>query len=190
MIRLYNSKVNAKVAKPTAIAIPIGGFRQILEFIDKAPQILPNTTKVVAALDKDVETESLVDYQANQEFDLLALFDRTKSKVKYLPWTPELGLVDLLTEDISKHEDELKSYFQDSRICMPQGWPEVGNPQTNKQKRDQAKKNTFTLCLHIQTITGKSNDKVREDIFEYLVHATEAKQKNSMINLAGTLIHS
>lgn len=190
MIRLYNSKVNAKVAKPTTVAIPLGGFRQILEFIDKAPQILPITTKVVAALDQDVQTESLVNYQENQEFDLLALFDRTKNKVKYLPWTPELGLVDLLTEDLQKHEDELKNFLQDHRICIPQGWPEVGNPQTNKQKREQAKRNTYALCHHIQIITGKSNDKVREDMFEYLVYATEAKNMNSMISLAGTLIHS
>ena len=95
MLELYRQQTGLGVLLPTTLAVPLGGFHHILEFLDKAPQMLPNHTKLMVALDNDVEQEALVDYQTNNDHTMLALFARLKNHLTYLPWTPEVGLVEL-----------------------------------------------------------------------------------------------
>ena len=99
IIDLYRRNVKPDVALPTVVTVPLGGFKQILEFLDKAPQMLPNHTKLMAALDSDVEKESLVKYQDDGDHNVLALFARLKDKLTYLPWTPEVGFVKQIQMD-------------------------------------------------------------------------------------------
>lgn len=189
MLDLYRQKTSLDVLLPTTLAVPLGGFRQILEFLDKAPQMLPTHTKLMVALDKDVEQEALVDYQSSSDHAMLALFDRLKNHLTYLPWTPEVGLVELLRSDIATHEAKLKSYFSDHRIVIPHNWGLDTQGLTKKPLRNACKKSVYELGASLETLLGRQNDRIREDLFKYLVLQTHEAGQHDLLTYVGNLIH-
>lgn len=191
MVRLYLQTVDKAVAQPTVVVVPLGGFSQILEFIDKAPQLLPNATHLRAILDKDVETEALAQYESKKDHYMLELFARLDRKISYLPWTPEVGLVDLLKQNEHKHELALKNYFEDQRVSLPQDWQAgVNPPSTPKKERDAAKKSVSNICKHLEVLLGKSNDRIRELLFDYLIRVTQSSRQFNSVQFIGEEIHS
>ena len=189
MLELYRQQTGLGALLPTTLAIPLGGFRQILEFLDKAPQMLPRHTKLMVALDNDVEQESLVDYRAINDHAMLALFGRLKKHLVYLPWTPEVGLVELIRADITSHEAKLKAYFSDHRIVIPQNWGAVTQGLSKKPLRVACKKVVYELGQSLETLLGRPNDRIREDLFRYLVLQTHEAQQHDLVSFVGSLIH-
>lgn len=190
MLQLYRRQVDPLVAQPTVVAVPLGGFSQILEFLDKTPQLLPNMTKLRVLLDEDVKTESLAEYRRRDDHYMLGLFQRLDRSIGFLPWTPEVGFIDLIRQDLERHENGLKMYFNDHRVSFLDDWPPAVQQGTPKQIRDAAKTSLFTLCSHLEGLVGRSNDRVREGLFEYLVQQTFAAKTHDLVGLIGRTIHN
>ena len=190
MLELYRREVGSKVSLPTTIVVPIGGFRQILEFLDKAPQMLPVHTRLMAALDLDVEKESIEDYQKQENHAMLALFTRLKSNITYLPWTPEVGLVGLIRRDITVAERNMKAFFADHRISIPHDWAESTLELEKRPLRESCKKAIHDLGLTLETLLGRSKEKIREDLFKYLVVQTHETKDHNLIGYIGKMIHN
>lgn len=190
MIQLYRRQMSPLVAQPTVVVVPLGGFSQILEFMDKAPQLLPANTKVMALLDEDVQTESLAGYHARQDHYMLGLFQRLNGSVRYLPWTPEVGFIELIQQAPEQHENGLKEYFTDQRFVFPENWlpPNPGN--TPAQIRRSNKASIFALCENLKNLLGKSNDRIREGLFDYLVQQTSIQGAHNLRELIGGTIHN
>lgn len=189
MLDMYRQTTGLGVLLPTSLAVPLGGFRQIMEFLDKAPQMLPTHTKLMVALDKDVEQEALVDYQSNNDHAMLALFDRLKNHLTYLPWTPEVGLVELIRSDMASHEAKLKAYFSDHRIVIPHNWGSGTLGLTKRPLREACKKAVYELGGSLETLLGRQNDRIREDLFRYLVLQTQEAKQHDLLGYVGKLIH-
>lgn len=189
MLDLYRQQTGLGVLLPTTLAVPLGGFRQILEFLDKAPQMLPNHTKLMVALDKDVEQESLVDYQSRNDHVMLALFSRLKDHLTYLPWTPEVGLVELIRSNIPLHETRLKAYFSDHRIVIPHNWGSGTLGLVKKPLREACKESVYGLGQSLEALLGRQNDRVREELFKYLVLQTHETKQHDLLGYVGRLIH-
>lgn len=189
MLDLYRKQTALGVLLPTTLTVPLGGFRQILEFLDKAPQMLPDHTKLMVALDKDVEEESLVEYGERDDHAMLALFERLKAKITYLPWTPEVGLVELIRIDIASHEAKLKTYFSDNRIVIPHDWGSATVGLSKKPLRNACKKSVHELGKSLEALLGKPNDRIREDLFGYLVSQTHEINQHNLVGLVGKLIN-
>jgi len=189
MFDLYRKQMASDVAQPTVLAVPLGGFRQILEFLDKAPQMLPTHTKLMAALDADVEQESLAKYTQDDDLKMLSLFKRLGNHLAYLPWTPEVGLVQLIQMDIASHEALLKTYFSDHRIVIPHDWAQTTEGLNGKALRTACKQAVSALGQSLEKLLGKSNDRIREDLFCYLVLQTDSKKLHNLVDFVGKLIH-
>lgn len=190
MIQLYRRQINPLVAQPTVVVAPLGGFSQILEFIDKAPQLLPEHTKLIALLDEDVQTESLAKYTADNDHYMLGLFQRLDKKIRFLPWTPEVGFVELISQAQQEHENGLKEYFGDQRFVFPENWLPQNPGDTPAKIRKSYKASIFSLCKNLQNLLGKSNDRIREDLFDYLIQQTFKQGNHNLIQLIGKAIHS
>lgn len=81
--------------RPLYKVAPVGGFVQVLEMLNSSSSIFPSHVKRYAILDEDVKSESLAEAKRQQNQMLLNLFNAGADKTKYLPCTPELGLIDL-----------------------------------------------------------------------------------------------
>jgi ABC-type branched-subunit amino acid transport system ATPase component len=187
MLEAYKIKRGVGAVLPTMVVMPIGGFRQILTFLDRAPQMLPSQTRITALLDADVKEESLVQYQADNNFPELLLFDNVKNQIKYLPWTPEVGLVKLILANRNDHEKKLKAYFSDNRFVLPTSWAAEIAGKTGRELRDGCKSAVFKLGEHVGKLLGKPNGRCREILFKYLVVESD-KVDESMVRLIGSLI--
>jgi hypothetical protein len=120
---------------------------------------------------------------------MLALFERLKTSVTYLPWTPEVGLVELIRTDIATHEAQLKKYFSDNRVAIPHDWGSGTHGLAKKPLRDACKKAIFELGESFETLLGRSNDRIREDMFRYLVFQTHELKQHDLVGYVGRLIH-
>lgn len=190
MLDIFRHKMSSKnVALPTTLSVSLGGFSQILEFLDKAPQMLPSHTKLAAILDGDIQTESLATYTAANDYQMLDLFKKLEERLFYLPWTPEVGLVQLIRSDINYHEGQLKNYFADNRISIAHDWATDVDAKTGKVLRDYCKKAVYELGSSIEKLSGKSNDRVREDLFRYLVMQADSSGTYDLTNLIAKAIH-
>jgi energy-coupling factor transporter ATP-binding protein EcfA2 len=189
MLLQFQQKYQGILAQPTVVTVSIGGFKQILEFLDKAPALLPATTKIKALLDEDVKSESLVEYRSKNDHYMLGLFDRLNNNVNYLPWTPEVGFIDFVSEDLAKYENGLKDYYSDQRISFPAKWPSNTEDMTSKKIRDARKKDLYVLCEHISALIGKPNDRIREGLFDYFVRQCVNEQQYDLVELISEVIH-
>lgn len=190
MLDLYRASVSVQVAQPLVACASIGGFIQILDFMDKAPQMLPRTTKVCAFLDRDVKDESLSDYQSRGDHQRLALFQRLDRQIKYLPWTPEVGLVELILADRTDSERRLKEFFSEPRLVVPESWASGTAGLIGKPLRDACKTAVHDLCVLIEALTGKVRDRVREDLMTFLVRRANQLNGGALVRLVGEAIHT
>ena len=190
MLFQFRQKFLGISEQPTVITVPIGGFKQILEFLDKAPMLLPITTKLTVLLDEDVKSESLVDYQAKNDHYMLELFKRLHKKIHYLPWTPEVGFMTLIRKDLAAHENGLKHYYGDQRVAFPAKWPTAIAKMTPKQVRDSGKKDLYTLCSHLEGLMGRPNDRIREGLFDYFVKQSIQENTDDLVSLVSKVIYN
>jgi AAA domain, putative AbiEii toxin, Type IV TA system len=183
----YRTAINSVAIPPLILVAAIGGFAEILRFMDRAPQMLPQSTKIAAALDKDVQTESLKGYQDASDHQMLGLFQRLSKSLNYLPWTPEVGLVEQFASDRQATEGLLKKYFGDSRIQVAADWATGLSTQIGPQRRKYCKAQLYTLVSTVCQWTGRSNDRVREELFELFVKQWFSLNKHEGMTLAAAL---
>lgn len=100
---------------PTVQVVPIGPFMSVVRFLSHGQSSLPPSTKCKALLDVDVKEETVVQWRRNQNHTLLAEFNNLGDNLKYLPWTPEVGLVYFLRDE-PHATNILRHKFGDNRI--------------------------------------------------------------------------
>lgn len=188
MLNVYRHSLKGPVPLPTVVISPLGGFTQILSYMDRGAQILPSSTKSIALLDEDVKSESLAQAEAKEEHKTLDLFERLKSKIEYLPWTPEDELIRMFsTSDFDINS--LKEYFNDQRIFLPDNWVETSPTDSGGAIRKAAKASMATLCEHFERLLGRNRDKIREDLFTFMINNQSGQKKGDIVNLMGRVIH-
>ena len=107
---LYNGRC------PIYKILPVGGWAETIRFTENAVgYIIPNNTQVFAMLDFDVQPQ-LQAIQAkairtSKEQEQLDLYNNNIARVKFLPITPELGIVDLLTNNPQNHFQPMQDHF-------------------------------------------------------------------------------
>lgn len=117
------------------------------------------------------------------------MFKGLKDKLYYLPWTPEVGLVQLIRADIHFHEGQLKNYFSDNRISIAHDWAADFGVKTGAPLRKYCKKVVYELGHGLEKLLGKSNDRIREDLFRYLVVETDRQGTHDLVGLTATAIN-
>ena len=189
MITSYKRNLQTPVPWPTVIVSPLGGFRQILDFLDRNAQILPSSTKSIALLDEDVKSESLEKAKQRSDHDLQALFQRLEANIEYLSWTPEVEFVRLISAS-DFDLNSLKEFFGDQRISLPDNWLQAPSSEAGSSIRKAAKDSMANVCKHLEILLGKNRHKIREDLFTFMVEFQSVEQKEHLIRLVGDVIHA
>lgn len=139
--------------------VPIGGYQQVIDFLNNTDDTIFTNTKVTAFLDKDVQDEhaDIIDAQPK------------KSQIKFLPCTPEVGVIRLFSSDLYIRSDEFKNYsgytVDISDIMESKEYKDFN--KTNE--RDRAKDQLAYIVSKISAKVGKNPDVVRNVIYMYYV---------------------
>lgn len=156
MISEYKTTI-ANQVPPCFKVVPVGGFRETIEFLCNSDQIFSNSVKRYAFLDKDVETESLEEAKNNEKYNFLQKVKENKGKIKYLPCTPEQGIMELIHENELKHCGEINAMLKDEIIDISCILDEEGYLAIDSEKpRKKAKKQFEYLVSEITKRTGVS----------------------------------
>lgn len=161
LVQEYLAVTNQDVNyQPLCKIAPVGGFVQVLEFVNGSSQIFPSYVRRIAFLDEDVKTDSLRSARQRNDHRLLDLFQRSQNILNYLPCTPEVGLVDMFEGGFMR--DELRGSFSGHAVNIDRLIQSADYQALNSQNpRELAKKKVTYLVDGVNQVTGLDELQVR-----------------------------
>lgn len=158
--KFSNEKISDPTARPAIKIVPVGGFNEVISFLERNRSVLPDRVKQKAILDGDVKDETLKVLQGNKNYSQLSKFERLKNDIDYLPFTPEVGLLDHIKQNLAEFETRLRERFMDNQIRIG----EILNDYKEGLNRADAKKTSNKLIKYLMMQTQKTEDMVREHV--------------------------
>lgn len=140
------------IPQPSYRIIPLGTYDSVLRFVARQGQILPNSTQTYALLDLDVQTEVIPDWRSKNDHLRLNALANLGNQVKFLPITPEVGLIEYLRDHQSAAERALRTAFNDPQLAFRQR--DFGTPLDHSigKIRQQAK---AAVKVVVTTLVGR-----------------------------------
>ena len=174
---------------PTVKVIPIGPFESVVNFLSQHTSVLPTGTKSYAFLDADVKDENVKQWEANQNFAQLKKYNDLEQKINYLPWSPEVGVINYLNTDRSNAEKEIREYFADPQLVLDQNlFSGLANLQ-GSVLRQKSKNLLDDICSNIAGCTTKSVDDVKREICKIFAKNYFVNNKAAMLTLLGSKLN-
>ncbi|MBF60219.1 MAG: ATP-binding protein [Halomonas sp.] len=87
---------NRNTHKPMYKVVPVGGYYQVMQMLERSALIIPTHVKRHVFLDDDVRTEAIPAARRNGTRSITDLYDRVMNSVSFLPCTPEIGVTEML----------------------------------------------------------------------------------------------
>ncbi|WP_208719179.1 MULTISPECIES: ATP-dependent nuclease [Corallococcus] len=177
---------------PTVQVAVIGGYKEVLRFLERSKAFIPNMTRRMAVLDADAEPDCMPPttqpgVPAPELTVPQSLYHNQKNNVVFLPWTPEVGLCELLRGDIATHTQGIQTHTGITNLRISQASVNAHVGQTGRLQRETCKSAIDTIASDIAAKNACTEDRAREALFSYLVQATLVTSQPSMLKLSGKL---
>ena len=181
--------------QPLYKVVPVGGFVQVVEMFNSSSTLFPNFVKKYAILDEDVKTESLEKARRNGDQKILDLFHGASENIKYLPCTPECGLIDLFENKSRQNIDiqrSIDSMFSGHRINIIQLTSAQDYLMLSKENiRDRAKDRIKNIVGKLEAKTGLDQANIYKTFYgEYVKHNYADRQIGQLRQMFGPIFNS
>jgi predicted ATPase len=182
----------ASVSLPSVQIAVIGGYKEVLRFLERSKAFVPGMTRRMAVLDADAEPDCMppVLTAAAPVPQLTVpqqLYHSQRGDVVFLPWTPEVGFCDLLQSDLAAHTQGIQAATGVANLRVSQASVNAHVGLTGKSQRDACKAAIDEVAATIAQKKAWSEDRAREALFAYLVRATALVTPKVMLELSGKL---
>ena len=184
------SKLGTKVAlHPSIQILPIGPFMSVVRHLAGSDAVLPQSTRATALLDADVKTETLANWQAEKNHTALAEFQKHQKRLAYLPWTPEVGLVDFFQQPDGYAEDKFRDHFgKHNLLIRNQDIGAIPN-QSGGPQRQACKRAVNAVAQHFHTaLPNLSEREIRRNMFAVFAKDYFEKNRNKALALFGPML--
>ncbi|MCI1150437.1 ATP-dependent nuclease [Stenotrophomonas maltophilia] len=166
---------NGNRSQPAVQTAVIGGYKEVLRFLDRSKSFVPALTRRMAVLDADAEDHCLPPpVSAGGAVPNLTLtqelYRSQKGQVEFLPWTPEVGLCELIAEDVSKHRKGIMAFTGAASIQISTVLARAHQGLDGKAMRDKCKETVRTIASQIAVKMAWSQERAHESLMGYLVH--------------------
>ncbi|WP_430386480.1 AAA family ATPase [Blastomonas fulva] len=175
-------------ARPSTKIVPVGPFDAVMAFLERNRSVLPNTVVQKAVLDNDVATESLAGWRRNDNHAQLAKYQRQQRDINFLPFTPEVGLVDHIAADARAFETELRRRCHDNQIRIGPIMRGHDPALTGGPQRRAAKRIIDELIDHLTRRTQRSEEVVREQLCGVFANRTWDRHRPAFMQLFGPMV--
>jgi len=158
---------NRSSHKPMFKVVPVGGYYQVLKMLDRSVQLFPNHVKRFAFLDDDVRTESLPQARRDNMTEIIELYDRLTRQVKFLPCTPELGVIGLL-EDLRDENNNRELNLEYYGVTVRLNNHLTSNEYTSincDSPRKTAKSKLDSVVSYIERMSGNDEMSIRRSLY-------------------------
>jgi hypothetical protein len=105
---------------PTVHFVEIGGITNVLNMLKNGGGLVPEQTSILALLDLDAKTETLQSAIDTRNLKAQQLFARCDAQLRYLPWTPEVGIIQYLSGHHAAAQDSLRQFTNTAYVRLPQ----------------------------------------------------------------------
>ena len=172
LLNYYFKTINNN-RRPIIKTLPVGGWENTMRLtVASTTYLIPEMTSVYAILDADVAGDINAiqqnAYRTISQQDVLNLVNNNFKKFKFLPITPELGIVELLNKDSQKHIKPLQNLFNEVFDITQIIAKERKRGLTyNTNPRKLAKQILPFYIEEIQKATNRDNNYVRIKLAEY-----------------------
>lgn len=170
---------------PEIRVVIIGGYTEVLRFLSRSSSITASNTRCMAALDEDAQEKCVLPAPQNgvrvAPTDTNLLYQSQANDVVFLPWTPEVGVCDLIASDPARHLIKLGE-FTSCKIQMDKNTLTHHKTLTPKLRRIHCKQVVSELSDKIVSKLRCTEDRAHEYIFGYLVEATGGTPPMKIIN--------
>lgn len=175
-------------SRPTVKIAPVGGFLEVVKFLDQSRAILPEHCRQHAILDADVSEETLEIWRCAQNHDLLARFQRLRDFVHYLPWTPEIGVIQFILDNRDSFQNELRTKFQDNQIHIRDAVARFDPSLQRSELRNSAKTAYNELSNYLVERAGRSLDLVEDEVARAFARLSWQQFRPEFMRLFGRTI--
>lgn len=115
MLKKYSEIANNPL--PDYKILPIGGYKNVVEFHETSRGYLFSNVPIITLLDMDVKDDVIPYLETNKpENTFYKLYKQLGADIQFLPITPELGLVSFIDTNKAVVTARLKSEFNDNSI--------------------------------------------------------------------------
>ncbi|WP_170865614.1 AAA family ATPase [Wenxinia saemankumensis] len=169
-----------------AKVVPVGGYDAVVRFLDRHPTFSSEKYPVYAVLDGDVRDETLVKWREKDDFANLDRYKKHEGNIKYLPFTPEVGVCSLLGGKIFL--SEMRRRLNDPQLYWEASLPSDYSELTGKPKRDAAKK--FCECLELELAErfNRTRGEIRRIISESFVLQYSENNSGELLGVLGATL--
>jgi len=192
LISFYELFVNEKYTDPTlrpsAKIVPVGGFNEVIGFLDRNRSVLPSSVKQMAVLDRDVSDEVLSAWKRAQNHTKLAKYDHLKKQIAFLPFTPEVDILEFVYGKSATFEQKIRERFGDNQLHVREIISRYDETLEGASKRKNAKVIVEELINYLKTRTQGTDDVVREKLAGMFAIASWPTYKSTFMSLFGNLL--
>lgn len=174
---------------PKLLVSPTGSFKQVLRTLEGSLTVNPNHVKVVAVLDHDVTSETIPNLRiSDPHCEFLQRYDRMSNSVLFLPFTPELGVVECVADHKPLFLAELRKALSDFQIQLSDalGWIDQVN-LSDAKRRELAKSCVKNWINEIEVCSRKDSLRCRRAVFGAFATVYGSTNVNEVRALKGRL---
>lgn len=174
---------------PTVHVVPIGSFINVVRYLSRAQAQLPSTTRVYALLDQDVSTETIQQWRADRNHERLAEFQQFEGMINYLPWTPEVGLIDFLRQPQANAIQLLRAHYFNNVLTVPHALFQDVVAAPGPEQRRTCKTAVARVSAHVaEFLPNVSAEEVRKALHEVFAKWYFDHNGNAAMGLIAPLI--
>lgn len=186
--KFANERVPDPTERPSTKVVPVGPFDAVVAFLERNRSVLPNTVFQNAVLDGDVANESIVGWRATNNHMQLVKFQRQERDIKFLPFTPEVGLITHIASEVVGFEAELRRRCHDNQIRIATIMRGYDPTLADAAQRRAAKRITNDLLVYLEQRTQRSQEVVREQLCGVFANRTWDQHRATFMQLFGPML--
>ncbi|MCS0503796.1 ATP-dependent nuclease [Ancylobacter mangrovi] len=183
-----NEKYTDPTLRPSAKIVPVGGFNEVIGFLDRNRSVLPVSVKQMAVLDNDVSSEVISAWRKANNHSKLAKYDELKKQIAFLPFTPEVGLMEYAASNPMAFEQKLRERFRDNLLQVRNIILKYDTTLTASLQRRAAKAIVEEMTEYLKTRTQGTDDVIREKLSGVFATSSWPAHKATFMSLLGGLV--
>jgi len=183
-----NEKYTDPTLRPSAKIVPVGGFNEVIGFLDRNRSVLPASIKQMAVLDMDVSSEVISAWKKANNHSKLAKYDELRKQIAFLPFTPEVGLMELAGGNPVAFEQALRKRFGDNQLHVRSILMKYDATLEGLSQRKAAKAIVDELTDYLKMRSQGTDEVIREKLSGVFAKASWPTYKANFMSLLGGLV--
>jgi ABC-type lipoprotein export system ATPase subunit len=188
-LHLHSKHGDDPTLRPTVLVLPIGSFINVVRHLANSDALLPKTTRTHALLDEDVKTENVKGWESSSNHVMLAEFSLHKKRISYLPWTPEVGMVNYFRLGGDIAERALKQNFKNPLLTIRTSDIGVIPPNAGGEQRRACKTAVLNVTRQFASLMPTLNEaEILRRMYAVFASSYFSTNQPAVMNLFGALV--